>query len=156
MCNCCAMHNNKSLDEIINQFKDVEGGLIPALHAIDAEYRYIPEEALVKLADAFKMPVSEVYGIVTFYAKFSIKKRGRNIIRVCINAPCYMAGSLDILKAFEKELGIKAGETTKDGKFTLETTQCFGTCHGAPAVTINEKPITNITIEKIPEILAQF
>jgi len=156
MCNCRTSNNKKSITEIISQFKDIKGGLISALHAINSEYHYIPEEAIFKLAEELKIPVSEVYGVITFYAKFSVKKRGQNIIRVCISSPCYAAGTSEILTELEKKLGIKAGETTPDGKFTLEATQCVGTCHEAPVITINEKPFSDITIDKIPQILAEF
>lgn len=156
MCNCCSAHNKKSIDEIIAQFKDQKGGLIPALHAIDAEYRAIPETALVKLSKAFNVPVSNVFGVATFYAKFKIGERGANVVRICKSAPCHIAGAAEVVAALEKELGIKAGETTADGHFTLELTECVGMCNGAPVITINERPFFEITAAKIPEILAQF
>ena len=156
MCNCCSAHQKKSIDEIIAQFKETEGGLIPALHAIDAEYRAIPEKALVKLAKAFNIPVAKVYGVATFYAKFKIGERGANVIRICKSAPCHIAGAAEVVTALEQHLGIKAGETTADGKFTLELTECVGMCNGAPVITINEKPYFEVTAAKISEILAQL
>jgi len=146
----------RSVDEIIARFQGVKGGLLPALHGIDAEYRAIPEQALVKLAQAFDIPVSQVYGAATFYAKFAVGKRGRNIIRFCESAPCHIAGAAELIAAMEKHLGVKIGETTGDGKFTLELTQCVGACHSAPVFTINEQPYFDVTADMIPDILARF
>lgn len=156
MCDCCSAHNKKSIEEIVAQFKGVKGGLIPALHAIDAEYRAIPEEALVVISKELNIPVAEVFGVASFYAKFEVGERGANVIRICESAPCHIAGAADVVTALENALGIKAGETTADGKFTLELTECVGMCNGAPVVTINERPFVDITAAKIPEILAQF
>jgi len=153
MANSCT---NRPLDEIIAEFKGVKDGLLPALHAIDAEYRAIPEEALVKLSQALSIPISQVYGVASFYAKFAVGQRGKNIIRFCESAPCHIAGAADLIAAIEKYLGIKIGETTADGKFTLEYTECVGMCQSAPVFTINEQPYINVTIKEIPEILSRF
>ncbi len=145
-----------TLDAIISQYRDVEGGLIEALHAIDNEYRCIPESALSKLAEAFDVPVAKVYGVATFYAKFKVGERGSNLIRVCESAPCHNAGAALVLAAIESNLGIKAGETTADGRFTLELTECVGCCNESPTITINEVPYTKLTPEKVPELLSKF
>lgn len=149
-------HENEAIKGIIAKFQGINGGLIPALQSIDAEYRSIPEEAIVNLSQMLEIPVSKVFGVATFYAKFKIGQRGKNIIRFCQSAPCHISGAAEVIAALEKELGIKVGETTKDQKFTLEKTECVGWCNCGPIFTINEQPYFNITAEKIPEILAQF
>jgi NADH-quinone oxidoreductase subunit E len=156
MSNCLIEDENKGIREIIARFQGVNGGLIPALQSIDAEYRAIPEEAIVDLSKMLEIPVSKVFGVATFYAKFRIGKRGKNIIRFCKSAPCHISGAAEVIAALEKELDIKVGETTEDRKFTLEMTECVGWCNCGPIFTINEQPYFNITAEKIPEILAQF
>ena len=149
-------YTKESIDQIIAEFKDVKSGLLPALHAIDEKYKVIPEEALVKLSQGLNIPVSQIYGVATFYAKFAVDQRGKNVIRFCESAPCHIAGAAELVAAFEKQLGIKAGETTLDGKFTLEFCQCIGMCQDAPVFTINQQPYFNVSIEEIPEILARF
>lgn len=146
----------KSYAEIIMPYKDREGGLIEALHALNREFNYIPEEALKEAARIFKIPESKAYGVATFYAHFSVKKRGTYIIRMCESAPCHVAGADRVLKALEDYLGIKAGETTPDGKFTLELCECIGQCQATPVITINEDIEFNVSPEKIPEILKKY
>jgi len=141
--------------EIISKYKDVPGGLIEAYHAIQAEYNYIPEDAVIEAAKAFNLPVAKAYGVATFYSYLKVGKRGKYVIRICESAPCHVAGAAEVVAALEKELGIKMGETTPDGKFTLEFTECVGQCQETPVITINSKPYGNVTPEKIPAILAE-
>jgi NADH-quinone oxidoreductase subunit E len=145
-------------ETIIAPFKGVRGGLLPALQAIDAEYHTLPEETLIKLSETLNIPVAQVFGVATFYAKFTVDPRGRgqNIIRFCKSAPCHIAGAAKMIAALEQHLGIKTGETTPDGKFTLELTECIGRCQSAPVFTINEQPYFAADAAAIPEILAGF
>lgn len=146
----------EKISAIIANYKEVPGGLIEAFHAIQKEYSYIPEEALKEAAKAFNLPLSKVYGVATFYSYLSVKTRGQNIIRVCASAPCHIKGAAEVVAAVEKELGIKLGETTADGKFALEATECVGACQMTPVLTINGKPFGDLTPEKVPAVLAQF
>ncbi|MGE5404473.1 MAG: NAD(P)H-dependent oxidoreductase subunit E [Candidatus Saccharibacteria bacterium] len=142
--------------EIIGKFKDVPGGLIEAYHAIQAEYSYIPEDAVIEAAKAFNLPVANAYGVATFYSYLKVGKRGKYVIRICESAPCHIAGAAEVVAALEKELGIKMGETTADGKFTLELTECVGQCQATPVITINSKPYGDMTAAKIPAVLAEY
>ncbi len=142
--------------EIINAYKDLPGGIIEAYHAIQKEYSYIPEDAIMAAADAFKVSQAKAYGVATFYSYFKVGKRGKNVIRMCESAPCHVAGAAIVLAALEKELGIKVGETTADGKFTLELTECVGQCQATPVVTINSKPYGDMTPEKVAAVLAEY
>lgn len=135
---------------------NVSGGLIEAYHAIQREYNYIPEEAITEAARVFSIPVAEAYGVATFYSYFKIGKRGRYVIRLCESSPCHIAGAAEVVAALEKELGIKMGETTPDGKFTLEFTECVGQCQSTPVITINSQPVRDVTADKIPGILSQL
>jgi NADH-quinone oxidoreductase subunit E len=134
----------------------VPGGIIEAYHAIQDKYSYLPEEAVVEAAKVFGLPVSQAYGVATFYSYFSIKARGKNVIRICESAPCHVAGAAEVLAALEKELGIKAGSTTADGCFALELTECVGQCQATPVITINSKPYYDVTPAKIAGILAEY
>jgi NADH-quinone oxidoreductase subunit E len=142
--------------EIISKYQNVPGGIIEAYHAIQREYSYIPEEAVIACAKAFNMPVAKAYGVATFYSYLKVGKRGKYVIRICESAPCHVAGAAEVVAALEKELGIKMGETTPDGKFTLEFTECVGQCQATPVITINSKPYGDVTPEKIPAILAEY
>jgi NADH-quinone oxidoreductase subunit E len=142
--------------QIIHNYVDQPGGLIEAYHALQQEFSYLPEEAIVDAAEAFKMSAEEAYGVATFYSMFSVNPRGRNIIRICASAPCHIAGAGEVVKALEKELGIHMGETTADGQYTLEFTECVGQCQGTPVITINGQPFMDVSPAKIPALLNQY
>lgn len=139
--------------EIISRYKDLPGGIIQAYHAIQKEINYLPEEVINTAADVFNVPVKDAYGVATFYSYFSIKPRGKYVIRICESAPCHIAGAGEVIAALETTLGIKVGETTKDGKFTLELAECVGQCQETPVITINGEPYGGMTAEKIPGVL---
>ena len=141
--------------EIIAGYKDKPGGIIEAYHAVQRAYNYIPEEAVAEAAKVFGMSKAEAWGVATFYSYFKVGERGRYIIRVCESAPCHIAGAEEVIAALEKQLGIKIGETTADGKFTLEFTECVGQCQATPVITINSKPYFDVTPDGVAEILAQ-
>jgi NADH:ubiquinone oxidoreductase subunit E len=148
--------------EFMANYKDIiaqvqkKGGIIEAFHALQKEYNYIPAEALSEAARAFGLSEAQAYGVATFYSYLSVEKRGKYIIRMCESAPCHVAGADAVIKAIEDYLGIKTGQTTADGKFTLELTECVGQCQATPVITINSEPIYNVSPEMIPALLAEF
>lgn len=141
---------------IIANFAGVPGGMIEAFHAIQEEFSYLPEEAVIEAAKVFGVPAAEAYGVATFYSYFSVKARGKNVIRICESAPCHIAGAAEVVAALERELGICMGETTADGRFALEFTQCVGQCQATPVVTVNSKPYFDVTPAKVANILAEY
>ncbi|NLV16235.1 MAG: NAD(P)H-dependent oxidoreductase subunit E [Syntrophomonadaceae bacterium] len=144
------------INTIINRYKEIPGGIIEAYHGIQEEFSFIPEGAILAAAKAFGIPVAEAYGVATFYSYFKIGERGNCVIRLCESSPCHIAGAAEVVAALEKELGIEMGQTTPDGKFTLEFTQCVGQCQATPVITINSQPFADVTAEKIPGILSQY
>jgi len=140
--------------DIIANCKDTKGGIIEAYHALQNEFNYISREALQEAARVFGIAESEAYGVATFYSYLSVEPRGKYIIRMCESAPCHVAGADELLKAIEQQLGIKAGETTPDGKFTLELTECVGQCQATPVITINSEPLFNVKPNMLGQILA--
>ena len=142
--------------DIIAACKEQKGGIIEAFHALQREFNYIPEEALREAARVFGIAEAKAYGVATFYSYLSVEKRGKYIIRMCESAPCHVAGADDVLKALQNQLGIKVGETTPDGKFTLELAECVGQCQATPVITINSEPIFNVTPKILPQILAAY
>jgi len=141
--------------EILAKYADMPGGMIEAFHAIQEELSYLPEEAIVQAAQVFGKPVAQAYGVATFYSMFSVKPRGKNVIRICESAPCHVAGAAEVVAALEKELGISMGNSTADGLFALEFTECVGQCQGTPVITINGKPYVDVSPAKISGILAE-
>jgi NADH-quinone oxidoreductase subunit E len=142
--------------DIIASFADKPGGIIEAYHAVQKEFGYLPVEAIIEAARVFSIPASEAYGTATFYSMFAVKPRGKNVIRICESAPCHVAGAAEVVSALERELGIKMGESTADGQFALEYTECVGQCQATPVITINAKPYTDISPAKISAILAEY
>lgn len=129
--------------------------LLVLLKKAQEEFGYVPKESIVEIAKSLNATVSEVYGVVTFYSFLSAKPLGRNIIRVCRSLPCFLKNSETIIKSVTEELGISPGETTTDGRFSLELTNCIGVCDEAPAMMINSDIHLNLTPEKIAHILKE-
>jgi NADH-quinone oxidoreductase E subunit len=132
-----------------------ERNLLPLLKEAQDRYGYLTEELVNDLAKSLDIPVGEVYGVASFYSFLSTKPLGKNVIRICNSMPCYLKNSQSILETVEGELGIKPGETTEDGKFSLQLTNCIGACDQAPAMMINHKLYVNLTPKKTMEILKQ-
>lgn len=141
---------------IIASFGGTPGGIIEAFHAVQKEFSYLPENAIAEAAKVFNMPTAEAYGVATFYSMFSVNMRGKNIIRICESAPCHVAGATDVVAALERELGIQMGESTVDGLFALEFTECVGQCQSTPVITVNGKPYCDVSAVKIPAILDEY
>jgi NADH:ubiquinone oxidoreductase subunit E len=127
--------------------------LLGLLEARQRKSGYISEETIDELAGTLGVPVSEVYGIATFYAFLSTKPQGTHVIRICKSLPCHIKDAPMIIESVEKAIGIRPGETTPDGKFSFELTNCIGACDQAPAMLINDKVYGNLTSGKISEIL---
>jgi len=142
--------------DIITSFAGVPGGMIEAFHAIQDEYAYLPEEAIIEAAKVFAVPAAQAYGVATFYSYFSVKARGKNVIRICESAPCHIAGAAEVVAALERELGVSMGDSTADGRFALEFTECVGQCQATPVITINSKPYLDVTPAMVADILAEF
>jgi len=142
--------------DLMQQYAHVEGGLIEAYHAVHREKNYLAQEDIIDAADIFRIPVKEAFGTASFYSYFSTKPRGKYVVRICESAPCHIAGADRVVAALEKELGIRMGETTADGKFTLELTQCVGQCQETPVITVNCKPHYGVCEANVREILAQY
>lgn len=158
MSDCCGQCNKEDvrLKEILEEYRDTEGALIPVLQKTQGFYGYLPEHAIKHIADYFRIPSSEVYSVATFYAQFHLKPRGKNIIRVCTGTACHVRGGQKILDKIRSELKINPGETTVDLRFTLESVACIGACGLAPVMMINGDTHGRLTPDKVPAILARY
>ena len=120
------------------------------------QFGYVPEEFITELAQSLNISISEVYGVVTFYSFLSTKPTGKNVIRICKSLPCYLKSSKMIIESIADELGIKPGETTPDGRFSFQLTNCIGACDRAPAMLINNDIHADLTPEKISQVLKSY
>jgi len=144
--------------EIIKKHGNKRENLLHILHDIQNQspQNYISEENIKTLSEEMRIPVADIKGTASFYSMYSFVPRGKYIIRICESPPCHILGAQTIFDAVEKKLGIKEGETTKDGLFTLEATSCLGICGVAPAMMINDEAYGNLDEKKINEILEQI
>ncbi len=159
-CECgCKCNNNalyKQLDEFIATQNKEREALIPVLHKAQELFGFLPIEVQEHVAQALDLPVSEVYGVVTFYHFFTMQPRGRHTINVCLGTACYVRGAKKVVEALCDELKIKMGETTADKRFSLTAQRCFGACGLAPVIMVDENVHGRVTPKKISEILSQY
>lgn len=144
------------LDDIISRYKDKPGGLIPVLEEAQVTLEYLPIGIQKRIAKGLNLPLSRVYGVVTFYSFFTMTPRGRHTVRVCLGTACYVRGGKAIAEHLVKEFGIKEKETTADRRFTYETVRCLGACGLGPVVVIDEDVHGRIKPGKVKEILSQY
>ena len=141
------------LYEAIEKFKGQKGPLMPTLHEAQKIFGCIPVDVQKIISEELNESIAKINGVVTFYGQFSITPKGRNIVSVCLGTACYVRGSQGLVDAFSDELGIKAGETTKDQAFTLEASRCIGACGLAPVFTVGQTVCGNATVQTAKEIL---
>jgi len=137
---------------IISLFKRDRSNLIPILQQVQQEFGYLPEEAMQQIADFLHISNSTVYSVSTFYTQFKLVPSGKKVVRVCRGTACHVRGGARILRQVEKQLGIKAGETTEDLEYTLETVACIGACALAPTITAGDETYGQMTIKKVTEL----
>lgn len=144
------------LYEILEKYKNEKGTVIPVLQQAQEIYGWLPAEVLQAIAQGMKVPLSQVYGVVTFYSQFYLTRRGRNIIRECDGTACHVRGAARIIDTMQKELGIKAGETTPDYRVTYEVVYCLGSCGLAPVAMVNNDVVGHLVPEKMLQIVREL
>ncbi|MBR5152196.1 MAG: NAD(P)H-dependent oxidoreductase subunit E [Clostridia bacterium] len=144
------------LKQVIAEHKGQKGAVIPVLHEAQGIYGYLPIEVQEMISEGLNVPLAEIYGIVTFYAQFSLNPKGKYQIGVCMGTACYVKGSGDLLNKIKEILGIEVGECTPDGKFSLDATRCIGACGLAPVLTVNEDVYGRLVVDDIPGIIEKY
>jgi NADH-quinone oxidoreductase subunit E len=144
---------DEKVKQILSRYQHDKSQLVSILQDVQAEYRYLPEDALEEVSHSLEVPISQVYSVATFFRAFSLEPQGRHLVNVCMGTACHVRGALRILEKIERELGIKPGETTKDLNFTLETVNCVGACALGPIVITDGEYNGQMTSEKVDEIL---
>ncbi|MBN2222294.1 MAG: NAD(P)H-dependent oxidoreductase subunit E [Vallitaleaceae bacterium] len=144
------------MTDFIDSLPDKKGELIRVLHKAQGIFGYLPQEVQKFVAKKMEVSTAKVFGVVSFYSFFTMEPKGEHNINICLGTACYVRGAEKILEAFSKELGIKIGETTPDGKFSLTGLRCIGACGLAPVITIGDKTYGRLTPDMVKGILADY
>jgi NADH-quinone oxidoreductase subunit E len=146
----------QKVKSVLERYNHDQGMLVSILQDIQAEYNYLPKETLVEVSQGLDIPLTQVYSVASFFKAFSLKPRGRHLINVCLGTACHVRGVVRILEEIERRLGIKAGETTKDFKYTLETVNCVGACALGPIVIIDGEYSGQMKTDKVKNLLESY
>jgi NADH:ubiquinone oxidoreductase subunit E len=144
------------IKSFVTKYNSEKKALISILQDIQEEYNYLPQDALRIVSETLGIPLIDIIGVATFYRAFSLEPRGRHLVTVCMGTACHVRGGLKILEEFEKKLDIKAGETTEDKQFSLQTVACLGCCAIGPVVVIDDEYHAQTTIRKVVPILKKY
>lgn len=154
MCeNCNCNQNNDFLESLYKEYEPMKDNLIQMLNEVQEHYGYIPTEAQMGLSEFLKIPMAEIYGVITFYSRFTLKPKGKYHISVCLGTACYVKGSQKIMDRLLERLQIKEGETTTDGLFSIDATRCVGACGLAPVFTVNGEVYGRATVQKLDQVI---
>ncbi len=161
MCQCAKEAEPKTkealeMEKVFAQYAGQKGALIPVLQKAQDIYGYLPADVLKEISRQLQIPLSKIYGVVTFYAQFHLKPRGRNIIRVCLGTACHVRGGAKIVEAVTNAIGIKDGETTEDLRYTFESVACLGACGLAPVMMVNDDTHGRLTPDMVKGLLEQY
>jgi NADH-quinone oxidoreductase E subunit len=144
------------LESILSRYGGEPYDLIPILQDIQDNYGFLPKEEVKVVARRINVPVTQVYSVATFYKMFSLIPKGRHQLKVCLGTTCHLKGSQRLVDSFCSRLGVEVGYTSKDGKFSLETVACLGSCAQAPVMMVDDKYHARVTVDKVPKILKQY
>lgn len=142
--------------DFIEKYNNERKALIAILQDIQAEFNYLPPESLKIVSDTLSIPLIDIMGVATFYRSFSLEPRGEHLVTACMGTACHVRGGLKILDEFERKLNIKTGETTKDGRFSLETVACLGCCAIGPVVVVDDDYYAQTNIREVDSIIKKY
>lgn len=151
--NCVEQKLMQEIKEMLKQYTTVKDNLIPILNDVQVKYGYIPEIAQKEISEYLNIPMAEIYGVITFYSRFTLKPKGKYAISVCLGTACFVKGSEKLMNRLKERLSIKEGETTNDGKFSIDNTRCLGACGIAPVFTVNGEVYGKATVKMLDEVL---
>ena len=151
-----AMEENDKLPGLIEKYKEENGTVIGLLQDIHEAYGYLPEEVLNEVTELIGVPLSTLYSLATFYSSFRLEPMGKHHCSICVGTACHVRGATQVVEAIERELNVKAGETTEDGNFTVETVNCLGACALGPLVVIDDDYHGNLDGRKAIKLLKKY
>lgn len=155
-CSCGNEAKDEKLEKILGKYSKDKSNLIQILNEVQEGYGYIPESCQRGISEYLEMPMAEVYGVITFYSRFTLKPKGKYNVAICLGTACFVKGSEKLLDRVKENLKIDVGETTSDGKFSIEATRCIGACGLAPVFTVNEEVYGKATVETIDRVLEEY
>lgn len=155
-CSCGNNPKDEEMNSILEKYSKDKSNLIQILNEVQENYGYIPKYSQISISEYLDIPLAEIYGVITFYARFKLKPKGKYNIAVCLGTACFVKGSEKVLDKAKEILKIDVGETTEDGKFSLEATRCIGACGLAPVFTVNEEVYGKATPELMEKVIAEY
>lgn len=156
-CNCGGSCKNEQLEAILKKYKKGDKSqLIQMLNEVQDTFGYITKESQKALSEFLEMPMAEIYGVITFYSRFTTEPKGKYNIAVCLGTACFVKGSEQILERVKQILGIDVGQTTEDGLFSIEATRCIGACGLAPVFTVNDEVYGKATVKMVEEVIEKY
>lgn len=155
-CECGCNGRDEFLDGLCKKYQPIKDNLIQMLNEVQEHYGYVPMKAQRVLSEYLKVSMAEVYGVVTFYSRFTLKPKGKYNVAVCLGTACYVKGSQKIMDRLKERLKIEPGETTPDGKFSIEETRCVGACGLAPVFTVNGEVYGKATVQMLDKVLDEL
>ena len=144
------------VESLFKEYKEEKDNLIPMLEEIQEKFGYIPQEAQKLLSDYLDIPMAEIYGVITFYSRFTLIPKGKYAISVCLGTACYVKGSQKIMDRLKERLKIESGQTTEDGMFSIDETRCVGACGLAPVFIVNGEVYGKATVQKLDQVLDEI
>lgn len=155
-CSCGCKGKDEFLTQLSEKYEPIKDNLIQILNEVQEHYGYVPVHAQKFLSEFLKISMAEIYGVVTFYSRFTLKPKGKYNIAVCLGTACYVKGSQKIMDRLKERLKIESGETTPDGLFSIEETRCVGACGLAPVFTVNGEVYGKATVQKLDQVIDEL
>ena len=147
---------SEEMKELLQKYSQEKSNLIQILNEVQEKYGYIPKQSQIEISNYLNIPMAEIYGVITFYSRFTLKPKGKYNISVCLGTACFVKGSQALLDRLKERLQIQEGETTPDGKFSIDATRCVGACGLAPVFTVNNEVYGKATVKKLDEVLDEY
>ena len=154
--NCVNEKIKKDMEEILEKYTDQKDNLIAILNEVQEKYGYIPQKAQLEISEKLKIPMAEIYGVITFYSRFTTEPKGKYNISICLGTACFVKGSGNLLERAKERLKINSGEVTPDGKFSIDEVRCVGACGLAPVFMINNEVYGNATVKMLDEAIDKY
>ena len=155
-CQCGNPKRDEFMQKLFDEYLPIKDNLIQMLNEIQEHYGYVPIDVQKQLSEFLSIPMAEIYGVVTFYSRFSLEPKGKYCISVCLGTACFVKGSQKIMDRLQERLGIGAGQTTEDGLISIDETRCVGACGLAPVFTVNGEVYGKATVKKLDEVLDEI
>lgn len=154
--NCMDEKLSNEMKELLKNYSQDKSNLIQILNEVQEKYGYIPKQSQIEISNYLSIPMAEIYGVITFYSRFTLEPKGKYNISVCLGTACFVKGSQAILDRLKDRLKIEEGKTTSDGKYSIDTTRCVGACGIAPVFTVNNEVYGHATVKKLDEVLNEL